>query len=160
MHNYIAVFVTPKDPSIQYLLTIAKEYATDDFGCYSDYGFQYHGDSDEEWIIYTALQIMAIYNALQDAGMSYVNTPIAFGKDEVQKVKLPKETLETLSGNYIDWALLFASAIEALGMNPYIIIVLEHAFVAWEVKPGSCIIDTLETTIGYASFEEAWENGR
>ena len=55
---------------------------------------------------------------------------------------------------------MFASAIEALGMNPHIIIVLEHAFVAWEVKPGSYIIDTPETTIGYASFEEAWENGR
>ena len=168
LHNYIAVFVTPKDPSIQYLLTIAKEYATDDFGYYSDYGlyrslpgYQYHGDSDEEWVIYTALQIMAIYNALQDAGMSYVNTPIAFGKDEVQKVKLPKETLETLSGNCIDGAVLFASAIEALGMNPYIIIVPGHAFVAWEVKPGSGIIDALETTmIGYASFEEAWERGR
>lgn len=117
LYDYIAVFVTPKDPSIQDLLAVAKEYATDDFGPYSDYGlyrslpgYQYQGDSDEEWTIYTALQVMAIYNALQDAGMSYVNTPIAFGKDAVQKVKLPKETLETLSGNCIDGAAMIGSA--------------------------------------------------
>jgi hypothetical protein len=92
--------------------------------------------------------------------MSYVNTPTAFGPDAVQKVKLPKETLETLSGNCIDGAVLFASAIEALGMHPYIVLLPNHAFVAWEVKPGSGIIDGLETTmVGSASFEDAWEYG-
>jgi len=63
---------------IQELLAVAREYAIDGF-----------------W-------------ALQDAGMSYVNTPIALGKDEVQKVKLSKEILETLSGSCIDGAVLFA----------------------------------------------------
>ncbi|AXI25154.1 hypothetical protein CFE53_02915 [Methanofervidicoccus sp. A16] len=165
MYEYIAVFVTPKDTSVQYLLAVAKEYATDDlyrsYGLYRSLpGYQYPGDSIEEWRVYTALQVKAIYNTLQDAGMSYVNTPIAFGEDYVQKVKLPRESLETLSGNCIDGAVLFASAIEALGMHPYIIIVPGHAFVAWEVKPGSGIIDALETTlVGSSSFEEAWISG-
>ncbi len=167
LQDYIAVFVTPKAEEIQELLAVAKEYAIDDFGYYSDYGlyrslpgYQYQGDDIEEWRVYTALQVMAIYNALQDYGMSYVNTPIAFGKDAAQQVKLPKETLKTLSGNCIDGAVLFASAIEALGMHPYIVIIPGHAFVAWEVKPGSNIIDALETTmIDSASFEDAWEQG-
>lgn len=167
MDEFIAVFVTPQDPSIQYLLAATTEYAIDDFGPYSDYGlyrslpgYQYEGDAEEEWAVYVALQIKAIYNALLDVGMSYVSTPIAFGKDVVQRVKLPKETLETLSGSCIDGAILFASAIEALGMHPYIVLLPDHAFVAWEVKPGSNVIDALETTmVGNASFEEAWEYG-
>lgn len=56
--------------------------------------------------------------------------------------------------------MVFASAIEALGMKPYIVIIPGHAFVAWDVKGDGSFIDALETTmVGSASFEEAWGEG-
>jgi len=157
LFSYIACFVTPKDDAIQELLSIAKEYHPDR----SLEGYQCRDCSDEEWLYYTRLQIKAIYDALKyEYGMSYVSTPVAFGKDAVQKVKLPSETLETGSGNCIDLTVLFASAIEALGMHPYIVITEDHAFVAWDVKGDGQYIDALETTmIGNADFEDAVKKG-
>jgi hypothetical protein len=171
LQDYIAVFVTPKDKAIQELLSVAKDYAIDDYDYrYSDYGLYRSLEgyqckvcsNEEDWFIYTALHVMAIYNALQDwYGVSYVSTPTAFGKDAVQKVKLPSETLETASGNCIDLTVLFASALEALGMHPYIVLLPDHAFVAWEVKPGSGKLLALETTmVGSADFQTALEYGQ
>ncbi len=157
LYGYIATFVTPKSDAVRELLAVAKEYHPER----SLAGYQCGGCSDEEWIVYTAQQVKAIYDALQDYyGVSYVNTPTAFGKDAVQKVNLPKDSLRLSSANCIDGVVVFASAIEALGMRPYIVIIPGHAFVAWDVKGDGSLIDALETTmVGSASFEEAWEMG-
>jgi len=157
MYEYVAVFVTPKDNAIMELLGIAKEYHPERTLA----GYQYQGNDLEGWREYTNLQIKAIYDALKyEYGMSYVNTPIAYGKDAVQKVKLPRETLATGSGNCIDGAVLFASAIEALGMHPYIVIVPGHAFVAWDIDGTGRYIEALETTmVGSADFEDALNYG-
>jgi hypothetical protein len=157
MDEYIAVFVTPKDTSIMELLGIAKEYHPER----SLAGYQYWGDDLEGWREYTDLQIKAIYDALKyEYGISYVNTPTAYGKDAVQKVKLPRETLATSSGNCIDGTVLFASAIEALGMHPYIVVIPGHAFVAWDVDGSGNYIEALETTmVGNAEFEDALNEG-
>ena len=170
MHEYIAVFVTPKSDAVQELLAVAKEFATDDYGPYSDYGlyrclpgYQYDGEDIEGWAIYTALQVKAIYNALKYYyEVSYVNMPTAFAtKDEIaQRISLPEESLYLSSANCIDGAVLFASALEAIGINPIIVIVPGHAFVAWEIKQDSGIITALETTmIADSDFEDAWDVG-
>ena len=170
LHEYIAVFVTPKSDAVQNLLAIAKEYATDYFGRYSEFGlyrslpgYQCYDCSDEEYIIYTALQVMAIYNALKyEYGVSYVNMPTAFATDKefVQRVNLPEETLKLGSANCLDGTILFASALEAIGIRPYIVIMPEHAFIAWCADPECKYIDALETTmIGSAEFVDAWEKG-
>jgi len=159
MYDFIAVFVTPKAEAVQELLAIASTYHPDG----ELTGYQCSECSAEyEWVEHAAQQVEAIYEALQDSyGMSYVSTPTAFGEDEVQKVRLPEESLRFGTINCIDGAVLFASAIEALGMKPYIVILPEHAFVAWDVKGDGSLIDALETTlIGSASFEEAWRSGR
>lgn len=157
LYEYIAVFVTPKADEIQELLAIAKEYHPDR----TLEGYQCVDCTDEEWVIYTALQIKAIYDALQDYyGVSYVNVPIAFGKDKVQRINLPKESLYLASTNCIDGAVLFASAIEALDMYPFIVMIPGHAFVAWCTNEECTYVNALETTmVGSASFEEAWEYG-
>ncbi|ABR56579.1 hypothetical protein Maeo_1001 [Methanococcus aeolicus Nankai-3] len=157
IYEYVTVFITPKDDAIMELLGIAKEYHPER----SLAGYQYSGDDLEGWREYTDLQVKAIYDALKYGyGVSYVNTPTAYGKDTVQKVKLPKETLATSSGNCIDGAVLFASAIEALGMHPYIIVIPGHAFVAWDVDGSGNYIEALETTmVGNYDFEDALNRG-
>jgi hypothetical protein len=105
----------------------------------------------------TALQVKAIYNALKyNYNLSYVNAPVAFGVGESQRVNTPDESLARGSANCIDGAVLFASAIEAIGMRPYIVVTPSHAYVAWDTDVSGTDVDVLETTyINDYSFEEA-----
>ena len=146
MDEYIAVFVTPKDASIMELLSKAKERHPER---------TLSGYQDED----VNSQIKAIYDALKyDYKVSYVDVSNAYGKDCVQKVRLPKETLKLKSANCVDGSVVFASAIEALGMKPYIVLLPEHAFVAWD--DGTGYIIALETTmVGSNDFEDALNEG-
>ncbi|UXM84587.1 hypothetical protein [Methanococcus aeolicus] len=146
MNDYVAVFITPKNDEIMELLSKAKERHPEK----SLSGYQ---DKDVN------SQIKAIYDALKyDYKVSYVDVSNAYGKDWVQKVRLPKETLKLKSANCVDGAVLFASAIGALGMSPYIILLPEHAFVAWDDGTGNIV--ALETVmVGNANFEEALYEG-
>nr|WP_141564070.1 hypothetical protein [Methanotorris formicicus] len=148
INEYIAVFVTPKDDAIMELLSKAKERHPEK----SLSGYQ---DKDVN------SQIKAIYDALKyDYRVSYVDVSNAYGKDYVQKVRLPKETLKLKSANCIDGSVVFASAIEALGMHPYIVLLSDHAFVAWDVDGSGNYIEALETTmVGNADFEDALRYG-
>ena len=146
MNEYIAVFVTPKDTSIMELLSKAKERHPEK---------TLSGYQDED----VNSQIKSIYDALKyDYKVSYVDVSNAYGKDYVQKVRLPKESLKLKSANCVDGAVLFASAIEALSMKPYIVVLPQHAFVAWD--DGTGYIVALETTmVGNADFEDALNEG-
>jgi hypothetical protein len=54
-----------------------------------------------------------------------------------------------------------ASVLEAASLNPAIVLVPGHAFLAWETQSGSQSWDYLETTlIGSKEFEEAQRVGR
>ncbi len=143
LHRLIAVFVTPNAGEVQELLSIAKEYHPQR---------RLSGYQDEVFP-----QIKAIYDALQDHyGISYISSSVAFGKEDVQKVRLPKESLGLSSANCIDGTVLFASAIEALGMESYIVIIPGHAFVACYDKNEN-ITYALETTmIGGIKEDAGW----
>ncbi|MFO7634958.1 MAG: hypothetical protein R6W76_20595 [Caldilinea sp.] len=111
------------------------------------------------------LQARSIFDALkQNANITYVNSLIAFNPDESargQRVRLPRETLEEKQANCIDGTLLFASLLEAVSINPSIVIVPGHAFVGWETGQNSGAWDYLETTmIGSNEFDDARTIGR
>jgi len=91
-------------------------------------------------------ELAAIFDALHARGLVYVNVPGSFF-DGSQNVKLPAQSLGTGSSNCIDGTLLFASALEALGMEPGIVIVPGHAFVAVAPYPGAPFSIFLETTM-------------
>ena len=69
-----------------------------------------------------AAPVKAIYDALQTkANIKYVNSTVDFNPDETaktQRVRLPRETLKERQANCIDGALLFASLLEAISLNP------------------------------------------
>jgi len=54
-----------------------------------------------------------------------------------------------------------ASLLEAASLNPAIVLVPNHAFLAWQTQEGGRDWDYLETTmIGTSTFEQACEKGR
>ena len=73
-----------------------------------------------------------------------------------QRVRLPRESLADKEANCIDGTVLFASLLEGISMNPAIVLVPGHAFLAWETWEHSETWRYLETTmIGSSEFEPA-----
>jgi len=161
MSPYIAAWVTPHAADIDPLVRKAASYTTGK----SMTGYQC-GDSctDAEWETDTNAQVKAIFTALKnDYQITYVNSPLAYGRDteSSQRVRLPAESISSKSANCIDGTVLYASALESIGMNPHIILLPTHAFVCYDTKPDAADqISCLETTMtGSSTFEEAAEYG-
>ena len=125
----------------------------------------YHGaETPEEQADVVRRQVKAIYDALKNEyKISYVSAPISFGTDTpdaTQRVRLPRDSIESRSANCIDCSVLFASALEHIGFNPVIVLIPGHAFIGWETWQNSGNYQFLETTmIGTSTFEEALRKG-
>ena len=106
-------------------------------------------------------QVEAIYDALQNEyEITYISASIGYaGKTESsQRVKLPKDAINLASANCIDGTVLFASALESVEIEPYIVMIPGHAFLAWD--NGDSTISCLETTmVGSSTFEDACVSG-
>ena len=157
MTPYIAAWVTPHAPDIDPLVRKAANYNTGK----SMTGYQC-GDSctDAEWEADTNAQVKAIFTALKnDYQITYVNSPLSYSRDteSSQRVRLPSESISSKSANCIDGTVLYASALESIGMNPHIIVIPSHAFVCYDTKPDAAgQMACLETTMtGSSTFEEA-----
>lgn len=91
-------------------------------------------------------QAKSIYDALHDMGMNYTSvSKDFFQQDTGQNIRFPGESLRANTANCIDGSLVFASAFEALGMNPVIVFVPGHAFVG--VTLGAFGTPTYDSTI-------------
>jgi|GEM_PF-3029441 hypothetical protein len=105
------------------------------------------------------LGIKAIYNTLKAQGITYSSTTISFPAGS-QKIRYPSASLQEASANCIDGTVLMASAMEAIGLQPLIVLVPGHAFLGWRALDGSTTSEFLETTmIGTSTFEEALNQG-
>lgn len=152
---FVAVFVTPRSEKVKLTVAAAKNYSSlsKEFMGYQEYGSYSH-----QTIVYE--QLKALYDYLAAQGITYVNSPVSF-HDDYQSIRYPSEVLTTKAGNCIDLTCLFASMIEAINMQPDIIIVPGHAFVGVHAWADSEISYAIETTmIGTSPFADAWDEGR
>ena len=118
----IAAFVTPNHPFIYYIQKKAIEILESQGLKTAFEGYQ---SNDPERV----LQIMSsIYSAIQSLEIVYSSLPP--GYEEVgQRLRLLNTIQQEKFGNCIDISLLFAACLEAVDLNPIIIIVRGHAFV-------------------------------
>jgi hypothetical protein len=107
-------------------------------------------------------QVKALYDALKAAEITYINSVITINPEpgmSSQRVRLPRESLADREANCIDGTVLVASLLEGISMNPAIVLIPGHAFVAWETWSDSNEWRYLETTmIGSHTFEEACDS--
>jgi hypothetical protein len=104
------------------------------------------------------MYMKTLFNYLSDNKIAYQTPP--GGKFEGQfgqHIKFGRDVLRNRAGTCVDLAVLFASACDAVGLDPVIYVVPRHAFPA--VRIGGYIIPVEATKIGHASFEEALEAG-
>ncbi len=153
MTHYLGAFVTPNEPSLMTFLRTAAAHHKEK----RLLGYQGQRDGVEP-------QVEAIFNALKtEAGITYVNSVIAFSPEDGaanQRVRLPRESLADRQANCIDGTVLFASLLEAASLNPAVVVIPQHAFLAWETWSGSNEWRYLETTMtGSHTFLEARQVG-
>jgi len=149
--RYLGAFVTPNAPEILTFLRSAAEHIPER----RLVGYQGSASVEE--------QVRAVFEALSGREIRYVNSTVAFYPAEGsfhQRVRLPRESLADREANCIDGTVLVASLLEAISMNPAIVIVPAHAFVAWETGPRTGDWSYLETTmIGDGDFAAARARG-
>ncbi len=153
LSHYYGAWVTPHAEAVQKRIRRAVELIPD------KRMLGYQGDPDG-----VTQQVAALYQALREAEIVYVNSVIDYGAPTgltTQRTRLPRESLAARSANCIDGTVLMASMIEGVSLNPGIVLVRGHAFVAWEAWQGSNEWRFLETTmIGTNSFQDACESGQ
>jgi len=80
------------------------------------------------------MQIGAVYASIKNLNIIYQSVPASFGKMG-QRVRLSDQVISQRLGNCLDLSLLFASALESIGLNPILILIEGHAFVGcWLIE--------------------------
>ena len=155
---FIASWVTPHDPTVEDVLSTAKEFMP---------GRRLPGyeswKNPEQQKESTLLQAKAIYRALQLRGVSYVKSSITFGRhqDVSERVRMPAESVARSSANCIDGSVMYASLFENLGMEPVIVLFPGHAYVGVREAQGQPCFLYIETSItGRAPFEKAVQSAQ
>lgn len=154
MARYLGAYVTPNAPSVQRFLSKVYEHHPEHMLA------GYQGDKAA-----VPAQVRAVYQALRvDAGIHYVNSVLSNSLQDglaSQRVRLPSESLAHQEANCLDGTVLFASLLEAISLNPAIVLVPGHAFLAWESWVRSNQWQFVETTmLGSSDYDEAAERGR
>ena len=150
--HYYGAWVTPYDESVQDCMRAAASLCDPP----QLWGYQ----SSEESV---TQQVRAIFNALKQRGVVYVNSVLDYGappRTSIQHTRMPIESLRSQSANCIDGTVLMASLLEGISLNPAIVLVPGHALVGWQVWEGKEQWSYLETTmIATSSFEDASRTG-
>src|SRR4051812_31898859 len=122
---FIASWITPHDDVVVQVLTQAKELMPGRrLPGYEEW--KSSGDQEKS----TFQQARAIYRTLQKMGISYVKSSTNFGSHEMtQRIRMPHESLQQVSANCIDGAVMYASMFENLGMDTQVVLIPGHAYV-------------------------------
>lgn len=118
----LAAFVMPNHPALVPVLKRASD-KLDILG--SDLSGYQRRDKN-----FVKQQMKAIYMALKELEITYVAPPQSyFFQDIGQRLRLVDDVVTNRLGTCLDTSILFASCLEALNLNPLIIMVEGHAFV-------------------------------
>lgn len=149
---YYGAWVTPHDDGVQQVIRRATEFVP---------SLKLWSLADDQKSV--DKKVEALFSALKELGITYMNSTVNFGTapgQATQHTKLPRECLSSRMANCMEGSLLFASMLEGCSLCPGLALVPGHAFVAWETCEGWGDWRFLETTlIGSDMFSTAREKG-
>lgn len=136
---WIGVWVTPMADSITNIVNeVAKKLPNGELLVYQYYYPEYSMATNSK------LVVNAVFNVLQSRNIKYVQNTGAASVGQL--VNYPVETLRKKQGICIETAVLFASILERLGFQTFVIFIPGHTFVGWLTDYNSNVIDAIETT--------------
>ncbi|MGA3056982.1 MAG: hypothetical protein ABSE70_02925 [Candidatus Limnocylindrales bacterium] len=153
-YELVVAMITPTDPSVNALIRAAAAY--DPRGIMTA---GYDSEADAKGTVKQRLS--DVWEAEKnDYSLTYISTPITFAAGQSQRIRLPGEVLDQSSGNCIELTLLYASVVEALGMQAALVLLPTHAYVAVRTDASTDSYYFIETTmINSKTFEEAIKYG-
>ncbi|WP_028504854.1 DUF4011 domain-containing protein [Ruminococcus sp. FC2018] len=117
----ISAFVCPNHPMVTQIVGKAASFLQKWTGSPSFDGYQSKNPN------VVKKQAAAIYAALQAENIAYSMPPAGFEK-QGQRVRLPWDVLTAKTGTCLDLSVLYASCLEAAGLNSLILFTQGHAF--------------------------------
>lgn len=163
--NYVARLVNKDRPEVEELVRKAADHMRE-LGGSGNAMVGMQGDQAE-----IKRQMEAVFLAMtEDYKIRYVMAPFSYDNSSVQKIKTPEEVLQTKSGLCIELAILMASALENIGLNPVIVLTADHAWAGIELGARTGEYVFIETTaleespakavsIGQSNWKEAEKSG-
>ena len=119
----LSAFVMPNHPAISKVVVDAAAILKKVTGQSSFNEYQTRNPDD------VLKQVAAVYAAIHKQGIVYRALPASF-EQSGQRITLPYQVLESKLGNCVELTILFASVLEAIGINTGLIIQKGHAFLA------------------------------
>ena len=147
-YENVLAWVTPENDSVLTLLrNAADSIETITNGAYTSI-VGYQGQSEEvSGAEITYWQTAAIMNAMADTmQVKYINAAFSSTDTGLQRIATPERVLDNASGLCIETAVTLASALQAAGMKPMILLLPGHAQVAVETWEDSTEYLLVETT--------------
>ena len=117
----LSAFVTPNYPAIAKIIHQASQYLEKWTGNPSLDGYQSKNPDRVK------KQIAAIYEAIAELNIVYCTPPASY-EQAGQRIRTCNTILSNKIGTCLDMSLLYASCIEAVGVNPIIVVLKGHAF--------------------------------
>jgi hypothetical protein len=142
--GYLAGWVTPQDDVISTLVGRTADWLTDpahrssypNASALFGYNNPAGGQASPSAVID---QVNALFDTLQFVyHVHYVDENVPFQQNTMQLIQLPKDMLDSPAptGMCVETTALMASAIERMGMRPFIVIVPHHAFLGVALGHG------------------------
>jgi hypothetical protein len=128
---YLAGWVTPNAPVITSLIGQTAAWMSQHAGNYPGTTglIGYDGGHASQQDVQN--QVDALFDTLEQVDhVAYAQDNVPYSQDATQLIKLPRDILSSPypSGMCVETTAILASAVEALGMRPYFIIVPGHAY--------------------------------
>ena len=131
----LAAFSTPNHPEVNLIIKRASEILerwtkNPAFNAYQS------GDNNR-----VKQQMAAIYEAIREKNITYCVAPASF-EEKGQRIRTVDEIISLGVGNCLDMSMMYVSCLEAVGLNPLVILTERHAFAGcWLIK--ETFIDTV-----------------
>lgn len=142
-YELLASFAQPNDPATQDLVREARVLLEGATGSGSFTGYQ---TGSPERVDET---VEAVWKAIQARSVAY-SLPPASWTDDGQKVRNPQDVLDNGGGTCLDLTLVFAAALESVGIRPLLWVLNDHAFAGyWRYElalEGAVVTDLASVT--------------
>jgi len=146
---YLAGWVTPQAEVIRDLVGRAADQLSQNPRVYPDARTLVGYDSGRSQPATVVSQVNAIFDTLQLAyHLRYTQVNVPFRPDAMQVVQLPRDVLSGAAPTAmcVESTVILASAVERLGMRPYVVFVPGHVFLGVGVDAHASAITYWETS--------------
>ena len=140
----LAAFSVPNNEAVAGILTSARTLGNALTGGSETLGYQFDMMLPPEQALAAKRgEIASLYEVVRSLELDYSNPPAKYTSAS-QRIRTPKEVLESKSATCLDTTLLFSSLLEAMGYHPLLAVVPGHAFVGVWLLNGHSIDSLVE----------------